>query len=74
MELAARLSSKIRALEEAGPRSLLRVYAEQIWPDYRTRMSPGGLSFADHALRLAGGVNIYVDEPRTSSRQIPSRS
>ena len=63
LELAGRIVDEVKVLEKTRPPRLLRVYAEYVWPDYRTRMSPGALSFADHALRLAGALNIYSDEP-----------
>ena len=62
--LAEKLEDEIAQLGETKPERTMRVYAEYIWPDYTTRMSPGALSFADHALRLAGAENIYAEEPR----------
>lgn len=64
LALAERLEEEIARLEETKPERTMRVYTEYIWPDYSTRMSPGALSFADHALRLAGAENIYAEEPR----------
>ena len=62
--LAEKLEEEIARLKETKPERTMRVYAEYIWPDYTTRMSPGALSFADHALRLAGAENIYAGEPQ----------
>lgn len=63
LELAARIAEETRRLEESMPSRLATVYAEYVWPDYSTRMSPGGRSFADHILRLAGGLNVYAHAP-----------
>jgi ABC-type Fe3+-hydroxamate transport system substrate-binding protein len=64
LELAARIAEEVRKLEERRPQHPVTVYAEYVWPDYRTRMSPGGPSFADHALRVAGAINIYAHMPQ----------
>jgi iron complex transport system substrate-binding protein len=65
LELAARIEERISLLERLKPERTVSGYVEYIWPDYKTRMSPGSLSFADHAVRLAGVVNIYAERPVT---------
>ena len=64
LELAERIEEQVAKLEAGKPARTVRAYVEYIWPDYRTRMSPGAVSFADHALRLAGLENIYSTTPQ----------
>jgi ABC-type Fe3+-hydroxamate transport system substrate-binding protein len=73
LELAAKIAERVVELEKSRPMRTVRGYVEYVWPDYQTRMSPGALSFADHAVRLAGVENIYSQEPRMFVEPDPRR-